>query len=350
MNFERIDILTANQKEPDTSVMIVYTGGTMGMERDSINALIPIDFQRILEKIPSLRQLNLRLSVVSFKKPLDSSNIHPTHWVEIAKIIESNYAKMDGFVILHGTDTMAYSASALSFILEGLSKPVIFTGAQLPLSAARSDARENLITAILIASSKSGNNPIISEVGIYFDNYLLRGNRSKKVESSHFDAFKSENYPSLGISGVEIEYNKAYIHQPDASENLTLNKKYSTSVAILKLFPGINKDVVNSILNISDLKGLILETFGSGNAPTDTWFIDSLEKSVSNNLIVLNVSQCDGGKVNQGMYETSKQLQNIGVLNGSDITTEAAVTKLMFLLGKGKSLDWVKEQLITTIC
>ena len=234
MKLERIDILTAAPKNPDTSVMIIYTGGTMGMEKDETGSLIPIDFQHIMDRIPSLKQLNLKLSVVSFEKPIDSSAIKPSHWIQIAEIIKANYLDMDGFVILHGTDTMAYSASALSFILEGLSKAVIFTGAQLPLSAARSDARENLISSILIASKKSEEQAMVPEVAIYFDNVLLRGNRSKKVESSHFDAFKSENYPRLAISGVEIEYNNAYINKPIKDTELSINSNYNTSVSILK--------------------------------------------------------------------------------------------------------------------
>ena len=249
-------------------------------------------------------------------------------------MIFDQYNDHDGFVVLHGTDTMAYTASALSFMLDGLNKPVIFTGAQLPVSEPRSDARENLITALDIASARSTDDPIVPEVCIYFDYELLRGNRSKKVESMQFDAFDSGNYPPLAKAGVKIDYNFSVIRSASRDSTLNLRATFETNIAILKLFPGIHKNVVASILNASGLKAVILETYGSGNAPTLTWLIDELEGAIARGIIIVNISQCPGGRVVQGRYETSKRLQQIGVISGADMTTEAAVTKLMLLIGE----------------
>jgi L-asparaginase len=277
--------------------------------------------------------LFLELTVISFNNPIDSSNIQPEHWQTIAKIIFENYQAHDGFVVLHGTDTMAFTASALSFMLSGLTKPVILTGAQLPISEPRSDARENLITSLEIAAAKKEGKAMVPEVCIYFGNELLRGNRAKKTESMHFDAFQSENYPPLAKAGVKIEYNEAVIQQETKSE-LKLQSKLDSSIAILKLFPGITEATVRALLTISGLKAIVLETYGSGNAPTTKWFIDLLKEAINKGVIVLNISQCPGGMVVQGKYETSKVLQEIGVLSGGDMTTEAALTKLMVLLGE----------------
>jgi L-asparaginase len=296
--------------------------------------LVPFDFSHITEQLPTLRNLFLNLTVISFDHPVDSSNISPLHWQALGKIILDNYNNVDGFVILHGTDTMAFTASALSFMLEGLSKPVIFTGAQLPITEPRSDARENLITALEIASARTKGTARVPEVCIFFDYQLWRGNRAHKKESMHFDAFESGNYPALATAGVKIDFNSSAIRSPRAGEKLRLRSRFDQSVAILKLFPGITENVVSSILSTPGLKAVVLETFGSGNAPTDPWLIGLLKKAIDRGIIIVNISQCPGGMVIQGRYETSRQLADIGVTSGTDMTTEAALTKLMLLIGE----------------
>ena len=334
MDYKQIHINTVTPDRAKSKVMIIYTGGTFGMAHDVHGVLVPFDFALILEHLPTLRNLSLELTVISFNNPIDSSNIRPEHWQTIARIIFENYEAHDGFVVLHGTDTMAFTASALSFMLTGLTKPVILTGAQLPISEPRSDARENLITSLEIAAAKKDGKARVPEVCIYFGDELIRGNRSKKTESMHFDAFQSENYPPLAKAGVKIEYNETAIHQSSSKETLRLLDKLDPSIAILKLFPGITEATVGAVFNIAGLKAVVLETYGSGNAPTTIWFIDFLKKSIGKGTIVLNISQCPGGMVVQGKYETSKVLQEIGVLSGGDMTTEAALTKLMVLLGE----------------
>jgi L-asparaginase len=328
-------IQVSGVQSPETArarVLIIYTGGTFGMTHDASGALIPFDFSSIVEHLPTIRNLGLAFTVFSFEKPIDSSNVSPEHWKLLADVIDNNYDEHDGFVILHGTDTMAYTASALSFMLEGLNKPVILTGAQLPIIDPRSDARENLITALEIAAAKKDGSAIVPEVCIYFDYELLRGNRSKKVESMQFDAFDSGNYPALAKAGVKIDYNYSAIRKIDKHE-WVLHTKLDSSIAILKLFPGISEQVVRSVFSNSSLKAVILETYGSGNAPTIPWLIDALQQAIDRGVIIVNVSQCPGGMVVQGKYETSKELMRAGVLSGADMTTEAALTKLMVLLG-----------------
>jgi L-asparaginase len=269
------------------------------------------------------------------------------HWRDMGYIIYENYDTYDGFVILHGTDTMAYSASMLSYMLRGLSKPVVFTGAQLPISAMRSDARENLMTALEIATAKANGNPVVPEVCIFFNHMLLRGNRSKKVQSVHFDAFESENYPALAEAGIIIDYNYAAIKTYEEGKKLKYYNKLDNRVMILKLFPGITSKILDSCFEIEDMRGVVLETYGSGNSPSESWFINSLEKAVKKGIIILNVSQCNGGRVMQGRYQTSKDLKKIGVLSGGDITTEAAVTKMMFLLANETDDTEIRRKLVT---
>lgn len=333
MNVKKIIINTASGT-PRSRILIIYTGGTFGMAHDKDGVLIPFDFGLILEHLPTLKNLALQLTVVSFENPIDSSNINPGHWEVIGKIIRDHYDLHDGFVVLHGTDTMAFTASALSFMLEGLTKPVVFTGAQLPISEPRSDARENLVTALDIASAKKDGVALVPEVCIYFDYELLRGNRSKKVESMQFDAFDSGNYPPLAKAGVKIDYNFSVIRKPDFHANLLLHSSFETNICILKLFPGINQNTVESVLNTTGLKAVILETYGSGNAPTLDWLIKALKSAIDKGIIIVNISQCPGGMVMQGRYETSRKLLESGVLSGADMTTEAAITKLMILLAE----------------
>jgi L-asparaginase len=287
--------------------------------------LVPFDFSLILDHLPTLRNLFLDLTVISFEHPIDSSNIGPVHWQTIGQIIFDHYVEQDGFVILHGTDTMAFTASALSFMLPGLNKPVILTGAQLPISEPRSDARENLITSLEIASAEIEGKALVPEVAIYFDYSLLRGSRSKKVESMHFDAFESENYPPLAKAGVKIDYDFSAIKPFRSEESLKLLTKLDTR---------INQSTVEAIVNTPGIRAIVLETFGAGNAPSSNWLLSGLRAAIERGIIVLNISQCPGGMVIQGKYETSKALEEIGVVSGRDMTTEAAVTKLMILMGE----------------
>lgn len=347
MNYKIVRLNTAAKNDITSSVLIIYTGGTLGMAYDDSGALVPFNFGQILEKIPNLTNLNVAITVISFPEPIDSSNVNMQHWVDMAYIIYENYDSYDGFVILHGTDTMAYSASMLSYMLRGLSKPVVFTGAQLPISAMRSDARENLMTALEIATAKANGNPVVPEVCIFFNHMLLRGNRSKKVQSIHFDAFESENYPALAEAGIIIDYNYASIKPFEEGKKLKFYNRLDNRVMVIKLFPGITSKILDSCFDIDGMRGVVLETYGSGNSPSESWFINSLDRAVKKGLIILNVSQCNGGRVIQGRYQTSKDLKKIGVLSGGDITTEAAVTKMMFLLANEKEDSEIRRKLIT---
>lgn len=349
VHYKTVEINTAAPNAPEASVMVIYTGGTLGMVYDEEKSLIPFDFEQIIERIPELSMFGFRLTVIAFKQLIDSANANPAHWSALAGLIEENYNKYNGFVIIHGTDTMAYSASALSFLLENVNKPIIFTGAQLPIGAVRTDARENLITALEIAAARKDGRPLVAEVCIYFNNQLMRGNRAKKVESAQFGAFESRNYPPLAEAGIKISFDPSAIKQYHPFQLLKRHYKMDSQVVVLKLFPGINKETVAAILSIPNLRGIILETYGSGNAPTDPWFIQLLKDAIDNNILIFNVSQCNGGTVLQGRYQTSKSLAQIGVLSGGDITTEAAVTKMMFLLANTSSIEECKSLLVTPI-
>ena len=317
------------------SILIIYTGGTIGMKKDpETGVLAPFDFDQILEEVPELKRFGFNLSTISFDPIIDSSNLNPEVWIKLVEIIKENYNNFDGFVVLHGTDTMAFSASALSFMLENLTKPLIFTGSQLPIGTLRTDGKENLISAIEIAATEKNGQPLAPEVCIYFENKLMRGNRTTKYNSEHFNAFESPNYPNLADAGINLKFNYGAIHYSTSVKELVIHIDLDTNIAILKIFPGISKEVMSAILNIENLKAVVLESYGAGNAPTEKWFLSELKKAINKDIIILNVTQCSAGSIDMTKYETGNELQKLGVVSGYDITTEAAVAKLMHLLGK----------------
>lgn len=297
-------------------------------------ALKSFNFSELLAHIPELKLLDCNISTVSFEKPIDSSNMHPRYWVQLAEIIRDHYKHQDGFVVLHGSDTMSYSASALSFMLENLDKPVIFTGSQLPIGDLRTDAKENLITSIQIAALRENNKPVITEVGLYFEYKLYRANRTTKINAEHFEAFASLNYPPLIESGVHLSVNREKLLRQSNKKKLKVHLNMETRVLLIKLFPGISEEVLSQMLSLQGLQGVVMETYGSGNATDEDWFVALIEKTIKNGIPVINVTQCSGGSVAMGQYETSIRLKEVGMISGKDITTEAAISKLMYLLGQ----------------
>lgn len=331
------------------SILVIYTGGTIGMIMDKkTGSLRPFDFENIYQLIPVLENFDLKIDFITFNPLIDSSNVQPPFWIRLAELIEEKYSLYHGFVVLHGTDTMAYTASALSFILENINKPVVLTGSQLPLEIVRTDGVQNIINAIEIASDYKNGVPVAPEVTICFENQLLRGNRTSKFNAENFNAFFSGNYPHLAKVGVHIKYEHELFLKPNENQP-TFHKKMDSNVGILKLFPGISANLIRSILNAEGLRAVILETYGSGNAPTDKWFIDLLREAIVRNIIIYNVTQCYQGSVEIGKYETSVDLGRIGVIGGYDITTESALTKMMFLLGCNYSNEKIIELLQTSI-
>jgi len=330
------------------SLLLIYTGGTIGMKQDpATKALRPFDFSQIEEEVPEIKEFGVRISVKTFSPLIDSSDASPALWEEIASSIKESYDHHDGFVVLHGTDTMSFSASALSFMLDGLTKPVVFTGSQLPIGAPRTDGRENLISSIEIAAAKDADgNAMVPEVCVCFGSRLMRGNRSTKINAGTFDAFCSPNFPILAEAGIDIRYHPEYIRKPlDWYQNLSINTNLDTSVSILKLYPGMTPESAEYVLCGSSNRAVIIETYGSGNAPTASWFTEIVRKAAADGKVLVNVTQCLSGTVDMSLYETGKNLKEAGVVNGYDSTTESALAKLFFLLGKSTDNEWVKRMM-----
>lgn len=334
----------------NSSVLMIYTGGTIGMKtNEKTGALAPFDFNQIKDEVPELKKIKTKIDTITFDPLLDSSDINPENWAQMARIIKQEYDKYDGFVILHGTDTMAYSASALSYMLKGLTKPIIFTGSQIPIGELRTDGKENILTSVEIAAAKKSNGEaIVPEVCICFQDKLLRGNRTRKYSAECLAAFRSENYPALAEVGIDIHYNHPFIKKIDYTTKFDIDVRYCNDVVVVSLYPGINQKALSAMLNIDELKGVVLRTYGSGNAPTQKWFYEEIEKCINKGVQIINVTQCNSGTVQMSIYDAGKKLSEIGVLSGYDSTTEAAITKLITLLGRKLSEDILKKELTSS--
>lgn len=344
-----ISITYSGKRQP--SILIIYTGGTIGMYEDpESGALSNFDFAKLASYVPELYHLKFNISCYPFDPPIDSSDMLPRHWAAIACIIQDNYESFDGFVVLHGTDTMAYTASALSFMLQGLGKPVVFTGSQLPIGTLRTDGKENLLTSLEIAAATDPDGrPTVPEVCVFFENQLLRGNRTTKISAEGFNAFRSFNYPLLGDAGIHLRFYREYIHHPSPGEKLRVQTDMDTHLAVLSIFPGIRREVVKAIFHIEGVRAVVLVTYGSGNAPQKQWLIEELEEARRRDIVVVNVTQCSQGTVEMGRYATGLQLLQAGVVNGYDSTVESAVTKLMYLLAQELNSDELRARLSESI-
>lgn len=333
-------------------ILIIYTGGTIGMiENQETHSLQPFDFSHLIDNVPKVKKLDYHIDNIQFDSPIDSANMSPAHWAEIASAIENNYSQYDGFVVLHGTDTMAFTASALSFMLENLHKPVIITGSQLPIGEVRTDGEENLITALQVAAATDANgSPMVQEVAILFENYLWRGNRSTKMSADNFNAFKSNNYPALAKIGLGIAFRDEALYRSPSKRPLQVHYNMDPNVMFVELHPGMTEETFSYLLNTPNIKGIVLKTFGAGNSPSVAWFTNAVSDAVKRGIVILNVSQCVNGGVHNGLYETGKRLSAAGVISGNDITSEAAITKMMYLFGMGLDSEGVKTYLSCNLC